>query len=201
MAFHLASQNSFVALQADVVDRQNGTYMVSYRPTLEGEHSISVTVRGKHIAASPFVSLALPAREYPHVGEPVLEIGSEGDGEGHFCRPWGVCCDKAGNIYVADRSNNRIQVFAENGGFRFKFGTAGTRPEQFDRPAGVAVDDSRGRLVVSDKDNHRLQVFTLAGKFILKIGDKGSRAGQFNYPWDVAINSDGNLCSLNSFKF
>ncbi|XP_046482111.1 E3 ubiquitin-protein ligase TRIM71 [Neodiprion pinetum] len=118
--------------------------------------------------------------------------GSEGNKDGELCRPWGVCCDKNGYIIVADRSNNRIQIFKENGTFVRKFGTQGSGPGQFDRPAGVATD-SQSHIVVADKDNHRIQILTFEGLFLHTFGEKGSRPGQFNYPWDVAVNSEGQI--------
>lgn len=36
--------------------------------------------------------------------------GTEGDGEGFFCRPQGVAIDSEGHILVCDSRNNRIQV-------------------------------------------------------------------------------------------
>lgn len=44
---------------------------------------------------------------------PLFSFGSEGSGDGQFCRPWGICCDLKGRIIVADRSNNRIQVILQ----------------------------------------------------------------------------------------
>ncbi|CAG9813228.1 unnamed protein product [Phaedon cochleariae] len=123
---------------------------------------------------------------------PSLTFGSEGENDGQLCRPWGVCCDHLGNIIVADRSNNRIQIFNASGKFIHKFGGQGTAPGQFDRPAGVAINHL-GNVVVADKDNHRIQVFKLDGTFILTFGEKGTRNGQFNYPWDVACNSLGQI--------
>ncbi|XP_024936928.1 E3 ubiquitin-protein ligase TRIM71 isoform X2 [Cephus cinctus] len=120
---------------------------------------------------------------------PIKVIGNDGDARENLCRPWGVACDKDGNIIVADRSNNRIQIFRQDGSFIRKFGTHGTAPCQFDRPAGVAVDGRR-RIIVADKDNHRIQVLTMEGLFLLSFGEKGCRCGQFNYPWDVAVNSE-----------
>ena len=58
---------------------------------------------------------------------------------------------------MADRSNNRIQIFNPDGSFYHMFGSPGSRPSQFDRPAGVAVDN-KGHIIVVDKDNHRVQV-------------------------------------------
>ncbi|KTG35129.1 hypothetical protein cypCar_00004682 [Cyprinus carpio] len=109
-----------------------------------------------------------------------------------LCRPWGICVDKEGYVVVADRSNNRVQIFKPCGTFHHKFGTLGSRPGQFDRPAGVACDSQR-RIIVADKDNHRIQIFTFDGQFLLKFGEKGTKNGQFNYPWDVAVNSEGKI--------
>ncbi|XP_030406885.1 E3 ubiquitin-protein ligase TRIM71 [Gopherus evgoodei] len=177
---------------ADVNDQQNGTYLVSYRPQLEGEHLVSVMMCNQHIENSPFKVMVKSGRSYIGIGLPGLSFGSEGDNDGKLCRPWGVCVDKEGYIMVADRSNNRIQVFKPCGTFHHKFGTLGSRPGQFDRPAGVACDISR-RIVVADKDNHRIQIFTFDGQFILKFGEKGTKNGQFNYPWDVAVNAEGKI--------
>ena len=178
--------------RAEVSDRQNGTYTVSYRPQVTGEHVVSVTIRGRHINDSPFKVAVIKGRNYSGVGPVARFFGSEGEADGELCRPWGVCCDKDGNIIVADRSNNRIQVFDCYGNFRLKFGSAGSRNGQFDRPAGVTCDND-GRIIVADKDNHRIQVFNADGTFILKFGEKGCKNGQFSYPWDVACSNEGNI--------
>lgn len=178
--------------RTEVVDRQNGTYTISYRPQMEGKHIISITIHGKHIAESPFTVQVRSGRNYTTVGQLLLQFGSEGEEDGKFCRPWGVCCHKDNYIIVADRSNNRIQVFNPDGSFHHKFGSSGTRNGQFDRPAGVACD-SQGCIIVADKDNHRIQKFSIDGNFLLKFGEKGNKNGQFNYPWDVALNSEGKI--------
>lgn len=180
--------------RADVVDRHDGTYQVTFQPQQEGTHIVRVLLRGADIQRSPFAVSVRASRNYAAIGEPSLVIGSEGSGDGQLCRPWGVCTDSQGHIIVADRSNNRIQVFNADGSFRLKFGTRGELPGQFDRPAGVAWDETHGgRIVVADKDNHRVQVFDSRGTFLLTFGEWGSKSGQFNYPWDVAVNSEGHI--------
>ncbi|CAN2389723.1 E3 ubiquitin protein ligase [Pristimantis euphronides] len=176
----------------EITDQMNGTYLVSYRPQLEGEHHISVMVCNQHIENSPFKVLVKSSRCYVGIGLPSLSFGGEGDTDGKLCRPWGVCVDRDGYIIVADRSNNRIQIFRPCGALHNKFGGLGTKPGQFDRPAGVCCDSSR-RIIVADKDNHRIQIFTFDGQFLMKFGEKGTKNGQFNYPWDVAINPEGKI--------
>lgn len=69
-----------------------------------------------------------------------------------------------------------------------KFGQGGTRPGQFDRPAGITTN-TLNNIIVADKDNHRVQVFDENGVFLFKFGERGRPNGMFNYPWGVACNS------------
>jgi DNA-binding beta-propeller fold protein YncE len=51
-------------------------------------------------------------------GEVTLYLGDaskSGADNKHFDRPCGMACDKAGNLYVADFGNNRVQVFKPDG--------------------------------------------------------------------------------------
>jgi len=167
---------------------KNGQYPVQWRPHIEGKHMIDIKLNTVPIPGSPFMCMIRAGRDYNTIGEPMAVFGREGSAEGEFCRPWGVCCTKDGRIVIADRSNNRVQVYLANGQFQFKFGVEGRGNGQFNKPASVACD-SRNRLIVTDKDNHRIQIFNIDGNFIHKFGEKGSEHSQFNYPWDVACNS------------
>lgn len=169
-----------------------GAYKVAWTPTSEGRHTLSVTLKGLHIKGSPFAVRARAGRNYSTIGTPRMEFGGGGEAEGQLCRPWGICCSKEGLILVANRSNNRIEVYKPDGSYSHKFGSGGSGRGQFDRPASV-ICDKKNRAIVADKDNHRVQIFTVAGEFILSFGEKGSRNGQFNYPWDVACNSSDQI--------
>lgn len=180
-------------LPLDIRDNQDGSYSINFRPHMKGEHQLVVAIRGQHIAGSPFTLLVDGGREYGRFGVVSQCWGSEGSGNGQFCRPWGICCDQQGNIIVGDRSNHRIQVFDSNGQLKFKFGSEGSRAGQFNRPAGVAVT-REGHVVVADKDNHRIQVLKIDGTFISMFGSKGGNDGQMIYPYDVAVNHmDGRI--------
>ena len=48
-------------------------------------------------------------------GKHMHSWGEPGDGPGQFRIPHSVCQDNAGNIYVADRENSRIQIFTPDG--------------------------------------------------------------------------------------
>ncbi len=144
----------------DIQDRLNGSYTVSYRPTMDGEHKVHVSIRGRPISGSPFTIHVRKGRDYGLIGtKPQYSFCTEGTGDGQLCRPWGITCDKDGRILIVDRSNNRVQVFDGEGHFLLRFGSSGCRAGQFDRPAGITVN-SKNYILVADKDNHRIQVLT-----------------------------------------
>ncbi|MBI5777278.1 MAG: SMP-30/gluconolactonase/LRE family protein, partial [Nitrospirae bacterium] len=81
--------------------------------------------------------------------------GKEGGGPGQFKAPWGVACDKLGNVYVVDSGNHRIQKFDGNGTFLCQWGNRGVTEGQVNFPSGIAVD-AEGHVYVVDSGNNRV---------------------------------------------
>ena len=69
-----------------------------------------------------------------------LTLGSRGGGDGEFRAPRGMTVDSAGDVYVADTDNDRIQVFDSDGNFLRKWGSEGFGNNQFFGPRDVALD-------------------------------------------------------------
>lgn len=120
------------------------------------------------------------------------KFGVLGAGDGEFNSPRGMAVDPSGNIYIADRDNNRIQKFNSAGVFQMKFGTLGTGDGQLTGPRDVAVD-STGNIFVLDTGNRRVQKFSSAGAYVSKFGTSGSGDGQFTTPGGIAIDSSNNI--------
>lgn len=82
------------------------------------------------------IGQCIPGGNYHVSAKPALEpsftFAFDGHEDGQVSRPWGLCTDRDGNIIVADRRNNRIQVFTSDGIFKLKFGCKGTGDGQFD---------------------------------------------------------------------
>jgi sugar lactone lactonase YvrE len=123
-----------------------------------------------------------------------------------FSNPSGVVANAGGDIFVADRLNNRIRkitaggmvsTFAGSGapGFADGNGTAAT----FEKPTGLAIDAS-GNLYVADESNHRIRMITPAGEVSTFAGsgvagflDGTVGTARFLYPSDVAVDAIGNV--------
>jgi hypothetical protein len=95
--------------------------------------------------------------------------GSSGPGDGQFQVPQGVAVNGAGDVYVADQNNNRIQKFTADGVFILRWGSFGSNDGQLGSPTGVAVDGA-GNVYVADWGNYRVGKFTSDGTFIQQIG-------------------------------
>ncbi|MGI4869558.1 MAG: NHL repeat-containing protein [Janthinobacterium lividum] len=132
------------------------------------------------------------------------------DGPGaaaQFGNPTGVACDGNGNVYVADRDNQRIRrivaatgavsTLAGSGVYGYADGTGAAA--QFFNPSGVACDGS-GNVYVADQANQRIRkivaatgvVSTLAGS-TYGYADGIGAAARFLDPAGVACDGSGNV--------
>ena len=72
---------------------------------------------------------------YDRNGKFVMEWGGHGIGLGRVEVPHALAMDKEGRLYVADRYNNRIQIFSQDGQLLDIW-------SQFGRPSGIYIDDN-----------------------------------------------------------
>lgn len=135
----------------------------------------------------------------------ILKWGTTGSGPGQFSGPAGVAVDGAGDVYVADTGNNRVQKFDANGVFITQWGTLGSGPGQFSGPFGIAVRGSS--VYVVDTGNDRVEVFTSGGTFVTQWGSAGTGNGQFQQPLCIAVDmynqvyvTDYNLNRVQQFS-
>ncbi len=128
-------------------------------------------------------------------GEYVGQFGSAGGGNGQFNEPKGIAIDTEGNVWVADRGNNRMQEFSGAGKYIRQLTTAGTTSETpipMSKPSGVAVD-SEGHVWVADTESNRVDEFSSSGEFINKFGAEGVGHGLFKAPRGIAVDSEGHV--------
>ena len=118
--------------------------------------------------------------------------GTTGSGNGQFDIPQGIAVSPAGIVYVADRTNHRIQRFAADGTYLGQWGSSGAGTGQFRFPHGVALDP-QGNVYVADTENHRIQKFTSGGAYLSHWGGYGIGDSQFAYPEGVTVDAAGTV--------
>jgi len=81
-------------------------------------------------------------------GKFIMAWGKHGAGPGEFDVPHSLALDSAGRLFVADRSNSRIQVFDPQGHFLADW-------RQFGRPSSVYIDKSDIIYVADNQSNDK----------------------------------------------
>jgi hypothetical protein len=123
-----------------------------------------------------------------------------------FNKPFGICIDSLGNLFIADAYNHVIRkigidgmvsTFAGSGIAGYADGEASVA--RFNQPINICFDPY-GNMFVSDFLNQRIRkidtsgmVSTIAGSGIAGLLDGISMDAQFNYPRGICIDDTGNI--------
>jgi sugar lactone lactonase YvrE len=106
---------------------------------------------------------------FTHDGRLVKSWGAPGKAEGEFHLPHSIAFDADGTLYVADRSNKRIQIFTPEGEFLGQWTGMGgpnditrgrdgnfyiAEQEDGDKPAYVCVRDLKGNVLARLESRH-----------------------------------------------
>jgi len=144
-----------------------------------------------------FLAQAAPAVAMPGDGKVILGkfATAQGSGAGQTKAPRGVAVNQtgagaaeAGDVYLADTENNRVDVFSAAGSFKSAFGLQVDETSGGDictaasgdtckagvssgvagslaAPAGIAIDQVTGTVYVTSEANNRVDVFSADGEF------------------------------------
>ena len=124
----------------------------------------------------------------------VQSIGSHGKGRGEFDEPHDVKFDTAGNMYVAEFDNDRVQVLDSSGHFIRAFGEEGEG--KLSGPSGLHIADKH--VYVSDYCDDCIVVYETSGKFVTRFGGWGQKEGELNYPFCITSCVDGFIHVCNN---
>ena len=134
----------------------------------------------------------------------VKQWGRTGYGPGEFRVLHSLALDADGRLFVADRENNRVQIFDQEGKHLASW-------TQFGRPSGISFD-GHGNIYVADSESDDVQ--NPGWEMGLRVGDAKSGWVRYfvRFPWGdprrtagsgaefVAADDDGNLYAGEPFR-
>ena len=130
-------------------------------------------------------------------GKLIKTWGKMGAGPGEFNQPHALAFDSKGRLFVADRGNNRLQIFDQDGNFLGEM-------KQFSRPSGVFID-KKDSIYVADSEsgsvnpNHStwkrgIRIGNLKdGKVVAFIPDPDEHPTNTSAAEGVAVDAQGNI--------
>ena len=174
-----SSQNSFNS-PSDVVAAPNGNVFIADGHNANGNNRVM---------------------KFTSDGQFIMSWGQWGYAPGEFRALHGIAMDSSGRIFVADRDNNRVQIFDQEG-------THLAIWTQFGRPSGVAFDANE-QIFVTDSESGTVR--NPGWEMGIRIGNAqtGWVTDFILYPWGdprltppsqgwngaefVAVDRDGNI--------
>ncbi len=120
-------------------------------------------------------------------GTLLFSWGEPGTAPGQFRVPHSVWVDKQERVWVADRENNRIQIFNAQGEFLNQW-------TDLSLPCTLAIDDEE--TVYVSELSRRVSIFTIDGKLLARWGsqqEEDKETALFIAPHAIAVDSQGDL--------
>jgi len=127
-------------------------------------------------------------------GKFIKSWGILGSEIGRFKTPHGIAFDSAGNLYICDRGNLRIQIFDKDGRYIDSW-------KQFGRPSGIYID-KHDMIYVADSESNPsnnpgwkrgMRVGTKDGKVLYFIPDPEANPTSTSAAEGVAVDAQGNI--------
>lgn len=130
-------------------------------------------------------------------GKFVMEWGKKGTGPGEFDQPHALAMDSRGRLFVGDRSNNRIQIYDQQGKLLDSW-------TQFSRPSGLYIDRN-DMLYVADSESGSIEPSRPEWKRGIRIGsakdgkvqwfipDPDTKTTNTSAAEGVAVDAKGNI--------
>ena len=200
-------QNTVVEMK--ITDKNNGSYVVSFIPSVAGSHLLTVQVNGETIV--DFSPIDIKERAFRPVGfipegpiesqslrqtllanqtlgQTLVAVASRMGKKSKLNYPWGVTSNDSNEIFVSDMDNNRIVVFNEKGEFIRSFGQ-----KLLNKPTGICID-KENRIFVVNRGSNKILLFNSKGELVTEVHNGES----FQEPRGISITAQGNFFVCDS---
>jgi DNA-binding beta-propeller fold protein YncE len=145
--------------------------------------------------------------KYDADGRHLLSWGQSGTDAGEFNTVHNVATDKDGWVYVADRENNRVQVFGPDGKFEAQWGNLAAASCLYIERSGdelvylgefyAGIPENPGGMGnwTGRRLGPRVSILDKSGNLVTRVGDQpiGEEPGQFIAPHGIAVDSRGDI--------
>lgn len=155
----------------------NDTHDAFNRPT-----NLAFAPNGDFFVSDGYVNSRVV--RYNKDGEYITHWGRKGTGDGEFNLVHDVTLDSQGRVYVADRDNQRVQIFDQNGKFLGKWTDVGA-------PWGLDYVERENAIYMCDGVNNRIVKLNLDGQILGVLSSYGKIPGKLDFPHTIAVDSTG----------
>jgi DNA-binding beta-propeller fold protein YncE len=136
--------------------------------------------------------------KYDKNGRFVKSVGSKGSEPGQLNLPHTIAADAKGNIYVGDRSNNRIQVFDSDLNLKSVYDNVGAPwavcitpgPHQYLYSSNSYPDNNNSQLAAVTGEIYKME---LDGTILGKFGHAGKKLGEFSTVHEIDCRNENEL--------
>ncbi|MDP1672954.1 MAG: 6-bladed beta-propeller, partial [Burkholderiales bacterium] len=120
--------------------------------------------------------------------------GGEGKGPGEFNQPHAVLVDPQGLVYIADRSNQRLQVFDGEGKFLREKAHPGT-------PCGLALCSDQKHIMMAHGHAGRIMKLDMDLNLLAATGGQGKGPNRYGEAHYLALDADDNIYVADSLNW
>jgi sugar lactone lactonase YvrE len=128
---------------------------------LDNPSAVIVAPNGDIFVAEGHSNANPPGRisKFSPDGTFLMSWGEFGEGPGQFRTPHGLAFDSQGRLFVADRGNNRVQLFDQHGNFLEAW-------PQFGRPNDIFIDSDDTMYVIDAESSEEANPGYLRGIYV-----------------------------------
>jgi len=124
----------------------------------------------------------------------LLTWGGEGKDAGQFNQPHAVLVDPNGRVIIADRSNQRLQVFDGDGKFLREKKHPGT-------PCGLALCSDRQHIMMAHGHAGRIMKLDLELNLLAATGGQGKGPNRYGEAHYLALDAQDNIYVADSLNW
>ncbi len=153
-------------------------------PPFNGPTGVALSASGEIYVTDGYGNARV--HKFTPQGGLLFSWGEPGDAPGQFKIPHSVRIDKQERVWVADRENNRIQIFNTQGEFLQQW-------TDLLRPTDICIDEEE--TVYVSELGLRVSIFTIDGKLLARWSSLGQdkKTDLFVAPHAIAVDSRGDL--------